>query len=81
VPGYQTDAWAGLGAPKDTPAEIVALLNREVRLGLEDARLRARIAEIGAAVLSLSQAEWAKHLADETEKWGKVVKAAGAKAE
>ncbi len=81
VPGYQTDAWAGLGAPKDTPAEIVALLNREVRLGLEDARVRARIAEIGAAVLSLSPAEWAKHLADETEKWGKVVKAAGAKAE
>ncbi len=81
VPGYQTDAWAGLGAPKDTPAEIVEMLNREVRLGLEDAKVRARIAEIGAAVLSLSPAEWAKHLADETEKWGKVVRAAGARAE
>jgi tripartite-type tricarboxylate transporter receptor subunit TctC len=81
VPGYQTEAWAGLGAPKDTPAEIVATINREVRLGLEDARVRARILDIGAQVLSLSPAEFGKHLADETEKWGRVVKFAGAKAE
>src|SRR6185295_1279706 len=67
VPGYQTEAWAGLGAPKDTPAEVIETISREVQLGLKDAKLSARIAELGGAVLSLSPAGFAKLLADETE--------------
>jgi tripartite-type tricarboxylate transporter receptor subunit TctC len=80
VPGFETSAFAGLGAPKDTPDEIVRLLNREVNAGLADATLRARIIDLGGVPLPVSPAQFGKLLADETEKWMKVVKFSGAKA-
>jgi len=80
VSGFETSAFAGLGAPRGTPAEIVEKLNREVNAGLADANVRARIAQIGGIPLRLSSAEFGKFFADETEKWGKAVKFSGAKA-
>jgi len=81
VPGYEASAWLGFGAPKDTPAAIVAMLNREVNAGLADPTIKARIADLGGTVLAVSPAEFGKLFADETEKWGKVVKFAGIKPE
>jgi tripartite-type tricarboxylate transporter receptor subunit TctC len=80
VPGFETMAFAGLGAPKDTPEEIVRILNREVNAGLADATLRGRILDLGGIPLPVSPAEFGKLLADETEKWMRVVKFSGAKA-
>ena len=80
VAGFETSAFAGLGAPKGTPAEIVEKLNREVNAGLADANVTARIAQIGEIPLRLSSAEFGKFFADETEKWGKAVKFSGARA-
>ena len=80
VPGFETMAFAGLGTPKDTPEEIVRILNREVNAGLADATLRGRILDLGGIPLPVSPAEFGKLLADETEKWMKVVKFSGAKA-
>ena len=79
VPGYEASAWYGLGAPKNTPAEIIGRLNREVAAILADPKAQARFAELGAILLPGSPAEFGKLVADETEKWGKVVKFAGAK--
>jgi tripartite-type tricarboxylate transporter receptor subunit TctC len=81
VPGYLADSWYGAGVPRNTPQEIVDKLNREINAGLADAKIKARITELGASVLAGSPADFAKMLSDETEKWGKVVKASGAKAE
>jgi tripartite-type tricarboxylate transporter receptor subunit TctC len=81
VPGYEASAWLGFGAPKDTPATVVDMLNREVNAGLADPTIKARFADLGATVLPLSPAEFGKLFADETEKWGKVVKFAGIKPE
>jgi tripartite-type tricarboxylate transporter receptor subunit TctC len=81
VPGYEASQWYGLGAPKSTPAEIVDKLNKEINAALIDARMKARFAEIGGAPLAGSPVEFGKFIADETEKWGKVVKVAGIKAE
>jgi tripartite-type tricarboxylate transporter receptor subunit TctC len=67
--------------PRGTPADIVDTLNREINAGLADPKLKARITELGATVLAGSPADFAKMVADETEKWGKVVKASGARAE
>ena len=80
VPGFETMAFAGLGAPKDTPEEIVRILNHEVNAGLVDATLRGRILDLGGIPLPVSPAEFGKLLADETEKWMRVVKFSGAKA-
>ncbi len=80
VPGFETMAFAGLGAPKDTPEEIVRIINREVNAGLADTALRTRILDLGGIPLPVSPPEFAKLLADETEKWMKVVKFSGAKA-
>ncbi len=80
VPGFETAAFAGLGAPKDTPADIVEELNREVNSGLEDPKLSARIIDLGGVPLLASPAEFAKFIADETDKWAKVVKFSGATA-
>ena len=80
MPGFETSALAGLGAPKGTPAEIVEKLNREVNAGLADANVTARIAQIGGIPLRLSSAEFGKFFADKTEKWGKAVKFSGARA-
>jgi tripartite-type tricarboxylate transporter receptor subunit TctC len=81
VPGYVASNWYGLGAPKNTPAEIVAKLNREINAGLADPKLRARLADLGGTVLGGSPADFGRLIADETEKWGKVVKFVGIKAE
>ena len=78
LPGYEASSWYGIGAPKGTPAEIVAKLNKEINSILAEPKAKARFAELSAAVLMGSPAEFGKHVADETEKWGKVVKFAGA---
>jgi len=81
VPGFVADTWYGAGLPRNTPTEIVDKLNREINAGLADAKIAARIAELGATVLTGSPADFGKMLAEETEKWAKVVRASGAKAE
>ena len=79
LPGFETSAWAGIGAPKNTPAEIIDQLNRETNAALADPKLKARIADLGGMVFPLSPAEYEKRVAEETEKWGKVVKFSGAR--
>jgi tripartite-type tricarboxylate transporter receptor subunit TctC len=81
VPGYEASTWLGFGAPKDTPAAIVGTLNKEVNAGLADPMIKARIADLGGTVLALSPADFGKLIADDTEKWGKVVKFANIKSE
>jgi tripartite-type tricarboxylate transporter receptor subunit TctC len=81
VPGYEASFWFGVGAPKATPAEIVDKLNKEVNAALADPKMKARLAELGATALPGSSADFGKFIADETEKWGKVVKFAGVKAD
>lgn len=79
VPGFEATFWAGVGAPKDTPVEIIQRLNREINAGLADPKLKTRFAEMGGTMLPGSPTDLGKLIADETEKWGKVVKFAGAK--
>ena len=79
LPGYEASAWYGLGAPKGTPAEIVDRLNKAVNEILADPKVKAKFSEYGAILLPGSAADFGKLLADETEKWGKVVKFSGAK--
>jgi tripartite-type tricarboxylate transporter receptor subunit TctC len=81
VPGYEASAWYGIGAPKGTPAEIVEKLNREVNAILVDPATKARLVELGESLLPGSPADFGKLVADETEKWGKVIRFAGIKAE
>jgi tripartite-type tricarboxylate transporter receptor subunit TctC len=81
VPGYESSAWYGVGVPRGTPPEIIDKLNREINAGLADPKLKARFAELSAAVLPGSPADFGKLLMDETEKWAKVVKFSGAKAD
>jgi len=78
VPGFDASSWWGIGAPRGTPEEIVGRLNQEINAGLAEAKLRARFAEMGALVIGGSPADFGRMIADETEKWGKVVKFAGA---
>ena len=81
VPGYEASAWYGVGAPRNTPAEIVDKLNKEINAGLADPKMKARLADLGGTVLAGSPADFGKLIADETEKWGKVIRAANIKAE
>jgi len=81
VPGYEASAWYGVGVPKNTPADVVARLNQEINLGLADPKMKARLAEMGGTALPGSPADFGKLLADETEKWSKVIKFAGIKPE
>jgi len=81
VPGYEASAWLGIGAPRNTPAEIVDKLNTEINAALADPRMKARLADLGGAPLVGSPADFGKFIAEETEKWGKVVKFSGAKAD
>jgi tripartite-type tricarboxylate transporter receptor subunit TctC len=81
VPGYEASTWYGVAAPKNTPAEIVAKLNKEINAALADPRLKARLADLGAEPMSMTPAEFTKFVVAETEKWAKVVKFSGAKAE
>ena len=72
VPGYEASAWYGVGAPRNTPAEIVDKLNKEINAALADPKMKARLADLGGTVLAGSPADFGKLIADETEKWGKV---------
>src|SRR6187455_2405382 len=79
LPGYEATSWYGLGAPKGTPNEIIEKLNREVNAILAEPKTKARFLELGASMLPGSASDFGKLVADETEKWGKVVKFSGAK--
>jgi tripartite-type tricarboxylate transporter receptor subunit TctC len=79
VPGYETSGWTGIGVRKTTPAEIVEMLNREINMGLADATIRARLAELGGVPLTGSPSDFAKLIAEEIEKWAKVIRAANIK--
>jgi tripartite-type tricarboxylate transporter receptor subunit TctC len=79
VPGYEAISWYGLGAPKKTPAEIIERLNKETNAGLADSQLSARFINLGVEPLSMTAAEFAKFIADETQKWGNVIRTAGIK--
>ena len=79
VPGYETSNWWGVGAPRNTPATIIDKLNGEINAGLADPKMRARLAELGVTALPGSRADFNKLIAAETEKWGKVVRAANIK--
>jgi tripartite-type tricarboxylate transporter receptor subunit TctC len=81
VPGYEATGWFGIGAPRNTPVEIVDRLNREINAGLADPKLKARLADLGATVFVSSPTDFATYLAAETEKWGKVVRTANLKAD
>jgi tripartite-type tricarboxylate transporter receptor subunit TctC len=81
VLGYEASGWFGVGAPRKTPAEIVDRLNQEINAGLADSKLKARFADLGAAVFVSSPSDFAKHIAEETEKWGKVIRVANIRAD
>jgi tripartite-type tricarboxylate transporter receptor subunit TctC len=81
LPGYEATTWWGICAPKGTPRDVVDLLNKEIGAGLDDPKLKARIADLGCSVLAGSPADFGTLIASETEKWAKVVKFAGIKAD
>jgi tripartite-type tricarboxylate transporter receptor subunit TctC len=81
VAGYEASAWLGIGAPKATPVEIVDKLNKEINAALADPKLKAKLADLGGTALAGSPADFGKLIADDTEKWGKVVRAANIKAD
>jgi tripartite-type tricarboxylate transporter receptor subunit TctC len=79
VPGYETSAWYGVGVPKATPAGIIDRIHKEVAAGLVDARMKARFADLGGAPMPMTPAEFTRLIADETEKWAKVIRGANLK--
>jgi tripartite-type tricarboxylate transporter receptor subunit TctC len=81
LPGYEASQWYGIGAPKSTPAEVVEKLNTEINAGLADPKIKARLADLGGTTMSGSSADFGKHIVEETEKWGKVIRAANIKTE
>jgi tripartite-type tricarboxylate transporter receptor subunit TctC len=81
VPGYEASGWFGIGAPKDTPPQIIEILNRQINAALIDTTFKTRIADLGGTPLTGSPADFGKLIVDETEKWAKVIKLAGIKAE
>lgn len=81
VPGYEASDWFGLGAPKGTPSEVVDILHKEVNAGLADSKVKARVSDLGGTVFPGSPADFGKLLAGETEKWARVIKFAGIKAD
>jgi tripartite-type tricarboxylate transporter receptor subunit TctC len=81
VPGYEISNWYGVGAPKGTPADVIDKINKEINAGLADPKLRARLADLGDTPLALSPAEFGRLIADETEKWGNVIRALNIKAD
>ena len=80
VPGYEASFWTGVCAPKDTPAEIVDTLNKEINAGLADPRMQDRFAQLSSTAMPGSPADFGKFVADETERWGKVIQTAGIRA-
>ncbi len=81
LPGYEASGWFGIGAPKNTPAEIVERLNKEIQAGLAEPKMKARFADLSATVFAGTPADFGKFIAEETEKWAKVIKFAGIKPE
>jgi len=81
LPGYEVTGWIGVGAPKDTPVAIIDKLNKEINAGLVDPKIAARVNDLASTVLVASPAELDKIVVESTEKWGKVIEAAGIKAE
>jgi tripartite-type tricarboxylate transporter receptor subunit TctC len=81
VPGFEASQWYGIGVPKGTPAEIIDKLNKEINAGLSDPKTKARFADLGGMMLAGTPGDFEKLIADETEKWGKVVKYSGVKAD
>jgi tripartite-type tricarboxylate transporter receptor subunit TctC len=79
VPGYEASQWYGVGAPKGTPADVIAKLNSEINAALADPKLKARLSDLGAELTPMTSAEFGKLIADETEKWAKVVRSANLK--
>ena len=81
LPDYEASAWFGIGAPKNTPYEIIDKLNKEIKAGLADPKLKAQLADLGGIILGGSPADFGKLIADETEKWGNLIRAANIKPE
>jgi tripartite-type tricarboxylate transporter receptor subunit TctC len=81
VPGYEASGWQGMCVPKNTPTEIIEKLNKEINAGLADLKIKTSIADLGSTVLAGSPADFGRLIADETEKWAKVIKFAGIKPE
>jgi tripartite-type tricarboxylate transporter receptor subunit TctC len=79
VAGYEASTWAGIGVPKNTPTEIIDRLNKAINAGLRDPKLKARLADLGAEPMSMTPAQFEAFIAEETEKWGKVIRAANIK--
>jgi tripartite-type tricarboxylate transporter receptor subunit TctC len=79
VPGYEASAWQGVGAPKNTPTEIIEKLNKEINAILADRETKRRLGDLGGVPMTMTPAEFGKFIVAETEKWGQVVKFAGAK--
>ena len=81
LPGYEASGWYGIAVPKDTPPEIVERLNKEVNSGLTDPKTKQRLADLGCLIIAGSPADFASFIAGETEKWARVIRTAGIKAE
>jgi tripartite-type tricarboxylate transporter receptor subunit TctC len=81
VPGYEVQGWNGIAAPQRTPAEIINMLNKEINAAFADPKIKARLAEFGAIILGGSPDDFGKLIANETEKWARVIKFAGIKAQ
>jgi tripartite-type tricarboxylate transporter receptor subunit TctC len=81
LPGFESSSFYGIGAPRSTPVEIVELLNKEINAALADPKLKARLLDLGGTPLNGSPAEFGKLIADETEKWAKVIRAGNIKPE
>ena len=81
VPGYEASGWYGIGAPKNTPAEIVEKLNKETNAALVDPKMKARLLDLGGTPMPMTPTDFGRLIANDTEKWSKVVKFAGIKAD
>jgi tripartite-type tricarboxylate transporter receptor subunit TctC len=81
LPGYEGSGWYGVGAPKNTRAEIVERLNKEINAALADPQMKARLADLGNVPMPMTPTEFGRFIAEETEKWGKVIRAANIKPE
>jgi tripartite-type tricarboxylate transporter receptor subunit TctC len=81
VPGYEASGWQGIGAPRNTPAEIIGKLNSEINAALADPKMQAQVVDLGAVAMPMTSAEFGRFIADDTQKWAKVIRAANIKAE